>query len=346
MVVLAASVLTKPGKVLVSRQFVPMPRIRIEGLLAAFPKLVETGEEGKVQHTFIETDNVRYIYQPIEDLYVVLITNKQSNIKEDLDTLRLAAKLIPEYCNGHDEHSVVKNTFELIFALDELISIGYKEYVTVPQVKTFTDMDSHEEKLQDIIRVSKEQEESAQRKARSVAIAMDKAKVSMAGIGSKSMGSASSHGYSGSSSGNQGQYDSRGRVDTGYDPSGSHDMDRDRGIKTKTGKKTGVAKKGMQIGGKQEDLFQDFDADGFGMGMDAPTLSAVDQSLDSKQYAAVEVLVQEKLKLSMDRDGVVTMFDVRGILKLSINDPDFAMVALKLSGGDPEMPIKFNVRWF
>ena len=73
-----------------SRQFVDMPRIRIEGLLAAFPKLVGTGK----QHTYVETENVRYVYQPIEGLYLLLITNKQSNILEDLDTLRLLSKLV------------------------------------------------------------------------------------------------------------------------------------------------------------------------------------------------------------------------------------------------------------
>ena len=48
---------------LVSRQFVDsMSRLRVEGLLAAFPKLVSAGK----QHTFVETENVRYLYQPLE----------------------------------------------------------------------------------------------------------------------------------------------------------------------------------------------------------------------------------------------------------------------------------------
>ena len=45
-----------------------MTRVRIEGLLAAFPKLVagvaSTG--GGRQHTYVETDTVRYLYQPLE----------------------------------------------------------------------------------------------------------------------------------------------------------------------------------------------------------------------------------------------------------------------------------------
>ncbi|CAM9097389.1 unnamed protein product [Ectocarpus fasciculatus] len=156
MVVLSVAICTKSGKALLSRQFVEMTRIRIEGLLSAFPKLMSS--DGK-QHTYVETDSVRYVYQPMEELYLLLITNKASNIIEDLETLRLLSKVVPDIAgtaNNLTEDKITQKCFELIFAFDEVITAGgYKEPITLQQIRTNLEMESHEEKLHNMIKISK-----------------------------------------------------------------------------------------------------------------------------------------------------------------------------------------------
>ena len=66
---------------MLSRQFREINRSRIEALLASFPKLADSG----TQHTTVEQDNVRFVYQPLDELYMVLITNRQSNILQDIE---------------------------------------------------------------------------------------------------------------------------------------------------------------------------------------------------------------------------------------------------------------------
>lgn len=95
MVVISVSVISKVGKPLVARQYRDISRVRLEGLLSAFPKLMDP----KSQHTFVETDSVRYVYQSLDQLFLVLITTKTSNIVEDLETLQLFSRIVRYYCD-------------------------------------------------------------------------------------------------------------------------------------------------------------------------------------------------------------------------------------------------------
>jgi hypothetical protein len=70
-------------------------------------------------------------------MFLLLVTNRGSNILEDLDTLRLLSKLVPEYAGSMlDEEAISRAAFDLIFAFDEVISHGHKENITVQQVRT------------------------------------------------------------------------------------------------------------------------------------------------------------------------------------------------------------------
>lgn len=154
MVVLSTSIISGSGKALFSRQFVEMNRMRIEGLLAAFPKLVGIAK----QHTYVETDTVRYVYQPLEnDLFLLLITTKASNIVEDLNTLRLLAKVVPDVAGPIYEANINEHAFELIFAFDEVITAdGYREEINMSTIRANLEMDSHEERVALAIQESKQ----------------------------------------------------------------------------------------------------------------------------------------------------------------------------------------------
>jgi len=324
MVVLSAAVCDAEGQVLQSRQFVSMTRLRIEGLLSAFPKLLGSEkEEGKTkQHTFVETDEVRYIYQPMDSLFVLMVTNKSSNIVQDLQTLRLLAKLIPDYCGGHDEESVSENAFELVFAFDEAISLGYSENVDLSQIRTFTTMDSHEEKLTKIIQDSKisEAKEMAKRRAREIEEAkkQNKASPNIVPVSDNI-------------------------------PSQSFDNEKEKPVvnyknekKTKRNRNAGDRKTGWKIGKKPSSSLKDMlsNADDLNalLGGNDTAQDADDDSLD----VPVKVFVEEKCSIELERDAALKKFSVQGSLTLWITDPDFQKIKIETSSNAGKIQYKLH----
>eukprot|EP00163_Fabomonas_tropica_P034214 TRINITY_DN9375_c0_g1_i2.p1 TRINITY_DN9375_c0_g1~~TRINITY_DN9375_c0_g1_i2.p1 ORF type:complete len:519 (+),score=169.08 TRINITY_DN9375_c0_g1_i2:398-1954(+) len=330
MVVLSAAVVTKGGKSLVSRQFVEIPRIRVEGLLSAFPKLLDK----KNQHTYVETENVRYVYQPMESLYLLLVTNKASNILEDLETLRLLAKVLSEYCRHFNETEVLENAFELVFAFDEVIALGYRENVSLHQIRTYLEMESVEEQRQEELK--KEQMKIAQQMANKKAKELDlkraqqTAKAAIQGFGSNTTGPGGMGG--GSMGGNMGG----GMGGSGFD-SGPSAEPRVQAREERPAP-SATAKKGMKLGKaqKQQDILQALIDEGDIDAAATSTSSAVAPSqaaVPTVEKKPVNMTIVETVSAQFNRNSGMESLEIKGDLTMVVNDQNATHVKAKLSCG-------------
>lgn len=158
----SACICTKAGKILVARQFVPISKIKVEEYVSSLPRHIAKG----YQHTQIEIENLRYLYIPIQDLLLVLITSKSSNVIEDMEILKLLYGIVIDQCKdgGVSESKVMSCAFDLILAFDDVVTLGYRESVSVAQVMEYLEMDSSEEKS--FIKQQKMRENEAKEVAR------------------------------------------------------------------------------------------------------------------------------------------------------------------------------------
>lgn len=63
-----------------------------------------------------------------------------------------------------EESEIRENAFNLIFAFDEIVALGYRESVYLAQIRTYVEMDSQEEKV--FLALRKSQEREAKNKMR------------------------------------------------------------------------------------------------------------------------------------------------------------------------------------
>lgn len=336
MVVLAASVITKSGKALVSRQFVDMTRIRIEGLLAAFPKLVGSGK----QHTYVETENVRYVYQPMESLYLLLITNRQSNILQDLDTLRLLSKLVPEYSPELDEEGICRMAFEIIFAFDEAIALGHNENVTIMQIKQYCEMESHEERLHKLIMQSKieETKDVMKRKANEIdKIKIEKNKSERGGLTSlQSTGSARLDiGFGDMSISSGGGFGSNSSFSPSLDPDSFSSKAKGRASAPATVPSKGM---GMQLGKTQKtnQFLESLKAEGEVIVEDVQPVAGQSKSSLPTATDPITITIEEKLTVVLKRDGGLSNLEVQGTFGLQILKKEDGFIQVQIETGGNE----------
>ncbi len=84
----------------------------------------------------------------MEKLFLVLITNKNSNIIEDLEVLRQLNTVVVKQCNQSiDEKIVIRKAFDLVLYFDDVVTMGYRESVSQGQLDAYLEMDSTDEKI-------------------------------------------------------------------------------------------------------------------------------------------------------------------------------------------------------
>lgn len=337
-VILAASVCTRGGKPLLSRQFREIQKSRVEALLASFPKLADSS----TQHTTVEQENVRFVYQPLDELYLVLITNKNSNILQDIDSLHLFGQVVTSICKRLDEREILRNAFDLLSAFDELVTMGYRENLSLSQIKTFLEMESHEERIQEIIARNKELEASEERKRKAKQLEMQRKEAARSASYGRGVPPKMPQ---------QPTYTPPVRPETTYD---TYEAE-----KNKTTSKFGSSRptKGMQLGKKsktshafakvQQDLgpeAEEHPTSHHETDLPDRTLptATTNNTHDLSTTPPILISLTETLSAKLSREGALKSFEVKGDLQLKIADP--ALTKLALSVQAVEGPLKAQFR--
>lgn len=326
MVIISASITSKTGKPLFSRQYTEMSRVRIEGLLSAFSKLMDTTS----QHTFVETDNVRYVYQPMEKLFILLITNKSSNIVEDLDTLQLLSQIVKEKCTTIDEKEASDKSFELMFAFDEIISMGYRDNLSIEQVNTVLEMDSHEENLQKLILQNKIEEGLANSKKEQIRIQKQKKEGGQSGSGKfKGISSKDTPNFSGPSVDNLFKENQKVGTFKGEETN-NYKTDSPKQASDVPQKK--IMTTSLKLGGtkkKENILLDSLVQTGELNREDREEEEEIEKSIVKKEelnQEKVHIKLEEEIQIELNNQGGLTSMNIEGDMFLTINEKDSGFV--------------------
>ncbi|KAJ2157311.1 coatomer subunit delta [Coemansia sp. RSA 552] len=303
-----------------------MPRTRIEGLLASFPKLMVPGQ----QHTTVETETLRYVYQPLgEEMYAVLVTSRQNNIVQDMDTLHLIARAVADICDVGDQQDVVFHAFDIVLAFDEIISQGYRENVDLSRLRTIMEMESHEEKIQEIIERNKEREAKQELKRHAKKFDQQRREAAKRGFGEPAMGGSMLGG---------------GRMGGSYEPLLAQEPEPIRGFAEAPvgsaaapavtsgvrGMRLGRKPKGADVMGAMRDemdvaqgLVERMSIADPAPAQPAAATAAPVPPVDMK---AVHVQIEEHITAIVNRDGGLEQMEVKGDMSLLVSDEAYGSV--------------------
>jgi hypothetical protein len=212
------------------------------------------------------------------------------------------------------------------------VALGYRENLSLQQIRTFLEMESHEERIQEIISRNKEFEASEERKRKAKQLEMQRKEMNR-GIGG-GMGSSSS----GRGPASRPTYTPPSKPEITYD---SYEAE-----KKKSAFSSAPKGKGMQLGKKSKttDMFEKVrhemggDADERAPLVGASSTPSHEVSSPAQAYSyddtpaePIMITISEQISAEVARDGNVKSFDIKGNLNVRISDPSLTRIKLEVS---------------
>ncbi|GAB1225939.1 hypothetical protein ENUP19_0266G0028 [Entamoeba nuttalli] len=141
MTIYSIALISRGGNILTAIQNYKLKNF--SSILAQFSRL----EKGS-QVTFIQLEKIKYIYQPVDDIYVVLITSINSNIVEDTQILQCIVSVLSQRLDGITEAKICSDVFVITDVISEFCNFdGTCEKLTSSDVEQNLVMQSQEEEL-------------------------------------------------------------------------------------------------------------------------------------------------------------------------------------------------------
>lgn len=328
MVVLSIAIGSKTGKLLLCRDFSEISRTLVEDCVSSLPQLIKETQE----HTFVEHNNLRLNYLPLGALFLLSINDKGSNILEDIEVLRAVQSALHWILSdGVTEEKVCLKAIDIIFTLDDLISLGYRNISSESMLSNALEMDSANERL---MMIQKEQQEKDAKKRAQDWEKEQKKKLKLTGKGFDDA-------LSGATSPPPDKAGEASKTDFSSRP---YEEVETQKTSTADGKKTlklGTQKKKEKI--KEAHEGAQSEAPKQGKQAEEPKEEAAFNPLD----AAVRFSVVERLECELDREGKMLKFAVKGDISFSIMNPQVSRLAILVESEKkaqlaPKVPPAFN----
>jgi hypothetical protein len=323
MVVLSVALGSKRGKLYLARDQTEISRTLVEDCMASLPQLIRPGQE----HTFVEHNNLRLNYLPLNDIYIVTICDRLSNILEDVEILRALKVVIIEVLGQEiTEASVCEKALEIIFVIDDVISLGYRNSCNEGFIYNSLKMESANEKMHELVERGKEQKVKEEVK--------------------KFLKEAKRKGPEETNA--VGQARGGGGVGSPAEKETQFKLVEAEDVKAKPSSTSIGAKTTLKLGKKNEKEIKKEKKEAEAK---AQAQAAMEEEEPKKVFnplaEAVTFVTKEVVAAAIGKDGNVKSFEVKGQLSMTINDPSKGQIAVLLQknekyGSLMKVPPQFN----